>query len=138
MAREWQDIIPFVMPFLFSENYNHNNMLINILNSIFGEQSVSSNRQFESTADVNKESVVNNGIVLSLEDEVLKLAELHGPLAEGVTIELSLQQALSEFPRKRHRSDSFSGLIRKVKKDYGTNLIITGRKAKIAPKSDNS
>lgn len=108
--------------------------MIEFLYYLFGQSEDCSNRKDIATPYDSNKSVANT----TDEDEVLKLAELHGPLAEGVTIELSLQQALSEFPRKRHRSDSFSGLIRKVKKDYGTNLIITGRKVKIAPKSVNS
>ena len=97
-------------------------MLINILSRILGEQNNSSNRQ-ESTPDVSKRSVE----IDTNEDEVVRLARLHGPLASGKRIELTLQQALQEFPRERKRSDAYRGLIKRVKEEYDTELIITGR-----------
>lgn len=97
-------------------------MLINILSRIFGEQNNSSNRQ-ESTPDVSKRSVE----IDTNEDEVVRLARLHGPLCSGKRIELTLQQALQEFPRERKRSDAYRGLIKRVKEEYDTELIITGR-----------
>ena len=99
-------------------------MLINILSRIFGEQNNSSNRQ-EPTPDVSKKSVD----IDTNEDEVVRLARLHGPLASGKRIELTLQQALQEFPRKRQRSDAYNGLIKRVKAEYDTDLIITSRKS---------
>ena len=97
-------------------------MLINILSRIFGEQNNSSNRQ-ESTPDVSKRSVE----IDTNEDEVVRLARLHGPLASGKRIELTLQQALQEFPRERKRSDAYRGLIKREKEEYDPEWSRTGR-----------
>jgi hypothetical protein len=64
----------------------------------------------------------------SLDEEILLLARTYGPLANGVRIELGLQEALRLFPRKRKRSDAFGKLIKKVHDEYGTELIITSKK----------
>ena len=97
-------------------------MLEHLLTMIFGERNAFPNRQ-ESTPDVSKKSVD----IDTNEDEVVRLARLHGPLASGKRIELTLQQALQEFPRERKRSDAYRGLIKRVKEEYDTELIITGR-----------
>ena len=99
-------------------------MLEHLLMMIFGERNAFPNRQ-ESTPDVSKRSVE----IDTNEDEVVRLARLHGPLASGKRIELTLQQALQEFPRKRQRSDAYNGLIKRVKAEYDTDLIITSRKS---------
>ena len=99
-------------------------MLEHLLMMIFGERNAFPNRQ-ESTPDVSKKSVD----IDTNEDEVVRLARLHGPLASGKRIELTLQQALQEFPRKRQRSDAYNGLIKRVKAKYDTDLIITSRKS---------
>ncbi len=99
-------------------------MIVQLLSMIFGERNASSNRQ-EPTPDVSKKSVD----IDTNEDEVVRLARLHGPLASGKRIELTLQQALQEFPRKRQRSDAYNGLIKRVKAEYDTDLIITSRKS---------
>ena len=105
-------------------------MLQTLLELIFGESPSSPNRQANVTPDVSKESVTEKMKSDTLDDEVLKLARLYGPLASGKRIELTLQEALREFPRERKRSDAYKSLINKVKQDYGTDLIISGRKEK--------
>lgn len=67
-----------------------------------------------------------------LNEEILLLSKTHGPLKDGVMIELSLQEALKLFPRKRKRSDAYNRLIRRVREEYGTVLIITSRKKEVA------
>jgi len=94
------------------------------------------NRQaFESVApDVNKEIATDKDTLpateKTLEEEILLLARTHGPLASGVRIELSLQEALKLFPRARRRCDAYGKLIRKVCEEYGTELIIKSQKTK--------
>lgn len=105
-------------------------MITEILNYLFGEAPSSPNRQADITPDVSKESVIEKKSDNILDDEVLKLARLYGPLASGKRIELTLQEALREFPRERKRSDAYKSLINKVKQEYGTELIISGRKEK--------
>lgn len=87
--------------------------------------------------DVNKERATENEMLTTEEegqgltlDEELLLAKTHGPLGSGVRIELGLQEALRLFPRKRKRVDAYSKLIRKVREEYNTELIITSRKTK--------
>ena len=104
-------------------------MLTELLYYLFGESPSSPNRQANVTPDVSKESVTKKNTV-NMDDEVVKLARLYGPLASGKRIELTLQEALREFPRERKRSDAYKSLINKVKQEYGTDLIISGRKVK--------
>lgn len=59
--------------------------------------------------------------------EIVLLARKYGPLKNGLRIELSLQEALELFPRQRRKSDAFRGLVRKVKKEFDTDLIISGK-----------
>lgn len=98
--------------------------MLDYLNFLFGQSDDCSNRKDIATPSDSNKSVAKD------EDEVLKLARLYGPLASGKRIELSLQEALREFPRERKRSDAYKSLINKVKQEYGTELIISGRKEK--------
>ena len=117
-------------------------MFQTLLNMLFGDSQYSyPNRQeiYTSAApDVNKERATENEMLtteeegqgLTLDEEILLLARIHGPVGSGVRIELGLQEALRLFPRKRKRVDAYSKLIRKVREEYGTELIITSRKTK--------
>lgn len=100
--------------------------MIEFLYYLFGQSEDCSNRKDIATPYDSNKSVANT----TDEDEVLKLARLYGPLASGKRIELTLQEALREFPRERKRSDAYKSLINKVKQEYGTDLIISGRKDK--------
>lgn len=116
-------------------------MFQTLLNMLFGDSQYSyPNRQDITSAapDVNKERAKENemlsteeeGREQALDEEIILLARTHGPLRSGVRIELSLQDALKLFPRKRKRVDAYSKLIRKAREEYGTELIITSRKTK--------
>lgn len=104
---------------------------------LFGDSQYScSNRQTIASV-VSKESAKENEMPssaaeedpeLTLEDEILLLARTYGAIGSGVRIELSLQEALKLFPRRRKRVDAYSKLIRKVHNEYGTELIITSKK----------
>ncbi len=100
--------------------------MLDYLNFLFGQSDDCSNRKDIATPSDSNKSVANT----TDEDEIVKLARLYGPLASGKRIELSLQEALREFPRERKRSDAYKSLINKVKQEYGTDLIISGRKEK--------
>lgn len=60
--------------------------------------------------------------------EIILLAKKYGPLKNGLKIELTLHEALELFPRKRRKSDSFRSLIKRVKKEFDTDLIISSKK----------
>jgi hypothetical protein len=60
--------------------------------------------------------------------EIVLLARKYGPLKNGLKIELTLQEALELFPRKRRKCDSFRSLIKRVKKEFDTDLIISSKK----------
>ncbi len=116
-------------------------MFQTLLNMLFGDSQYSySNRQDITSAapDVNKESAKENemlsteeeGREQTLDEEILLLARTYRPIGSGVRIELSLQEALKLFPRKRKRVDAYGKLIRKVREEYGVELIITSRKTK--------
>lgn len=116
-------------------------MFQTLLNMLFGDsQSWPIRQEITSVApDVNKERATENEMLSTeeevreqtLDEEILLLARTHGPLGSGVRIELDLQAALKLFPRKRKRVDAYSKLIRKVREEFGTELIITSRKTKI-------
>lgn len=114
-------------------------MFQTLLNMLFGDsQDSCSNRQTiasvvskkSATEDKMLPNAAEEGPELTLEDEILLLARTHGPIGSGVRIELSLQEALKLFPRQRKRVDAYNKLIRKVREEYGTELIITSRKTK--------
>ena len=117
-------------------------MFQTLLNMLFGDSQCSyPSRQdiYTSAApDVNKESSKENemlsteeeGREQTLDEEIILLARTYRPIGSGVRIELSLQEALKLFPRKRKRVDAYSKLIRKVREEYNTELIITSRKKK--------
>lgn len=114
-------------------------MFQTLLNMLFGDSQYScSNRQTIASV-VSKESATENemlspaaeeGPQLTLDKEILLLARTYGPLVSGVRIELDLHEALRLFPRKRKRVDAYGKLIRKVREEYHTELIITSRKTK--------
>lgn len=115
-----------VLRFGGGSNLNNENMISEFLQYLFGEPCASPNRKDIATPSDSNKSVANT----IDEDEIVKLARLYGPLASGKRIELTLQEALKEFPRERKRSDAYKSLINKVKQEYGTDLIISGRKEK--------
>lgn len=111
-------------------------MFQTLLNLLFGDSQYSCSNRQNNASVVSKESAKDNemlsaaeeGPELTLEDEILLLARTYGPIGSGIRIELSLQEALKIFPRKRKRVDAYSKLIRKVHNEYGTELIITSKK----------
>ena len=110
-------------------------MLRNLLNALFGDSKENCpNRQaIESVApDDSKKNATEPTAEKSpdeiLEEEISLLSKTYGPLTSGVKIELSLQEALQLFPRTRRRSDAYVKLSRKVRDEYGAELIITGKR----------
>lgn len=48
----------------------------------------------------------------------------------GLSINLTLQEALAIIPRNRHRVDSYQGLVSFLGREYNIKLIITSNKTK--------
>ena len=65
-------------------------------------------------------------------DDVTALCEYSGftELRAGMTISMSLQEALDVLPRKRRRLDSYKQLIQFLKDEMGVSLIISSKKVK--------
>ena len=98
-------------------------MFNNILNSLFG---------------IGRKTVNSNAIRTpvpfkqnpSLDEEVNILAKHFGALVRGRTYEIELQTILQLIYRKRRKADAYLGLKKKLRDDYGVELIITSRTGK--------
>ena len=66
----------------------------------------------------------------SLDSEVQVLAREVGGLAQGGRLEITLHRLLQICPRSRKKSDAYLGLKRKLKDDYGVDLVITSKACK--------
>ena len=64
--------------------------------------------------------------------DIAALEERYGSFSSqtGLSINLTLREALSLMPRGRKRIDAYSGLISYLKREYGITLIITSQKSK--------
>lgn len=65
-------------------------------------------------------------------DDVAALSEYSDlpELTAGMTIKMSLQEALGVLPRKRKRVDSYKLLIQFLKDEMGVKLLIISQKSK--------
>lgn len=64
--------------------------------------------------------------------DIAALEERYGKLSTqtGLSINLTLKEALSLMPRNRKRIDAYTGLMSYLKREYGITLIITSQKTK--------
>lgn len=64
--------------------------------------------------------------------DIVALEERYGKLSTltGLSINLTLKEALSLMPRSRKRIDAYAGLMSYLKKEYGITLTITSQKTK--------
>ena len=63
--------------------------------------------------------------IAALEERYSKLS-----LQTGLSINLTLKDALSLMPRSRKRIDAYTGLVSYLKREYGITLTITSQKNK--------
>ena len=63
--------------------------------------------------------------IVALEGEYGKLST-----QTGLSINLTLKEALALMPRNRKRIDAYAGLMSYLKKEYGITLTITSQKTK--------
>lgn len=66
------------------------------------------------------------------QEDIAALEERYGKLSTqtGLSINLTLREALTLMPRNRKRIDAYSGLISYLKREYGITLTITSQKSK--------
>ncbi|MGM9776726.1 MAG: hypothetical protein ACI3ZD_00100 [Prevotella sp.] len=85
-------------------------------------------------AGKNKQHQVNARIIIpeKYEADIKALCEYSRitTLKEGMTINITLQEILKICPRKRHRIDSYSTLVRYLREQLGVELVITSNKTK--------
>ena len=64
--------------------------------------------------------------------DIAALEERYGKLSSqtGLSIKLTLKEALSLMPRNRARVDAYAGLVSFLKREYGITLIIKSQKSK--------
>lgn len=64
--------------------------------------------------------------------DIAALEERYGKLSTqtGLSINLTLKDALFLMPRGRKRIDAYAGLVSYLKREYGITLIITSQKTK--------
>lgn len=116
-------------------------MLTSLFSVLFGEGSTVSTKHQNDTAagDEIKERavIVEESFVPAIREpepvpemiddidpEITLLARKYGPLKDGLKIELSLAESLQLFPRKRHKSDAYKSLVRRVKQMFNAELTI--------------
>ncbi len=107
-------------------------VLSNLWSSLFGSgvktviEEPKKNEEHAEMDSANKTPVVR----LSLDEEILIIARECGGLATGKTIEISLHRILELCPRERKKADAYLGLKRKLKEEYGAELVISSRTSK--------
>lgn len=64
--------------------------------------------------------------------DIAALEERYGKLSSqtGLSINLTLKEALALMPRGRKRIDAYTGLMSYLKREYGITLTITSQKSK--------
>lgn len=64
--------------------------------------------------------------------DIAALEEKYGKLSTqtGLSINLTLKEALALMPRGRKRIDAYTGLMSYLKREYGITLTITSQKSK--------
>ena len=111
----------------------HSNMFENLINKILGlEREPIPNRQDTFTVpDVTEKAVSSEPIPEKYQRDIEALRQKYGDAFKtGLCINLTLQEALSIMHRERKRIDAYSGLEKKIKKDWNITLTITSQKTK--------
>ena len=64
--------------------------------------------------------------------DIAALEEKYGKLSTqtGLSINLTLKEALTLMPRSRKRIDAYAGVVSYLKREYSITLIITSQKTK--------
>lgn len=108
-------------------------MLEQFIARILGmEQFSVSNRLENAVPSVIGTKDSNEPIPGKYKKDITALLEKYGSLSSltGLSISLTLKEALEIMPRERRRVDAYEGLKNYLKREYGITLIITSRKTK--------
>lgn len=107
--------------------------LNNLLSSLFG--SGKNKIEHEPIVETVNENLDSGAepmkTVLSLDDEIMVLARYFGGIAQGAKLKIDLHELLGLCERRRHKADAYLGLKKKLRDEYGAELIITSRTSKI-------
>lgn len=76
--------------------------------------------------------IVKKGSIGKYQKDIAALEERYGKLSTqtGLSINLTLKEALALMPRNRKRIDAYAGLVSYLKREYGITLTITSQKTK--------
>lgn len=107
-------------------------MIKNLFDSLFGTGNKTVvNKPVQDATLSNLDSAHEEPIYqLSLDEEVEVLARELGGLASGMNLEIDLHRILELCPRKRKKADAYLGLKKKLRDEYGVELVITSRGTK--------
>ena len=120
-------------------------MLMELLNRLFGSeiQREPKQRKDEMAGEVDvkvekqqQETAVNVKPQYDNPDLTI-LAAKYGELNAGKEIKIELNEAAKLLGRKRVRLDAFAGLIKKLRNDYGVELMIYSRRTKLKKEVNN-
>lgn len=108
-------------------------MLEQFIARILGMERFSISNRLENAApsvSVKKDST--EPIPEKYRKDIAALQEKYGSLSllTGLSISLTLKEALEIMPRERRRVDAYEGLKNYLKRTYGIELIIKSRKTK--------
>lgn len=100
---------------------------------ILGMEQISvSNRLENAVPSVSVKKDSNRTIPEKYKKDIVALQEKYGSLSSlaGLSINLTLKEALEIMPRERRRVDAYEGLKNYLKREYGIELIIKSQKTK--------
>ena len=108
-------------------------MIVELWNSLFGSGRRTEVHQEPIFTDAEPKTDGTNEAPqpeLSLDDEILVLARHYGGLVSGTKLTVDLRELLDLLYRKRRKADAYYALGKKLKDEYGVELVITSRSSK--------
>ena len=108
-------------------------MFTDIIKQILGAERRSvSNRLENATPSVIVKKDSTEPIPEKYKKDIAALQEKYGKLSSltGLSISLTLKEALEIMPRNRRRIDAYEGLRNYLKREYGIELLIKSQKTK--------
>lgn len=109
-------------------------MLTDFIKQILGAErrTTTSNRLENAVPSVIAKKDSNKPIPEKYKKDIAALQEKYGSLSSlaGLSINLTLKEALEIMPRERKRVDAYEGLKNYLKREYGIELIIKSQKTK--------